>query len=942
MAGWIPVIALAVWAIVFGLTGMIVARRRRRPALPWLVFGAILGPVASVLVATAPPARCPTCRTLTVGWAATCPGCGRDTRRSTAMPWPTDTNAWAAAQAARDEATAATEPAVTRSAAGDPASPGHGAAPAGARSSRARTLDLAPDDDTLELESPGPGIRRTAARLPGSNPGPATGDPGSAVLPDLPRLPAGPAPAARTAPQGGRATPGPLRGTEPPVAGMQGASPDAPEPRATERAADRLAGRSAGSSRLRALIRDERLEAPGGDGSEPGDASMVDTAGGPDSIEPAPDRSPVDATAQARRATRAASLESIADRAAAEAEAVGKRAAAEADQRSALAAAESEAANLALAARVAAVTAGVPAEPEAPAPEAEPAEAAPRTAVPAASAPPAEVAPKAVTRKAEPAPSAVPAASAPKAVTRKAEPAPVAVPAASAPAAVPTASARKAVTRTAAPAPVAMPAEAAPPAPVAMPAEAAPPAASAPKTVILEAEAPPAAPLAARPAAGRAAAPPDADAPTSPTIAQPPSEAPVATEPRVPRRRPEPAVPSVGSGKPPRTRRVPPGQVASAARAARPRSVPAATTASLAAVSAAALGGAATTAAGAINPAGSAHASSPAVSAVAAAAAARGKGTGRRAGVAQAAPVVPPRARRDRTRSAAQGPGGDPVAGATTPAQTPAHSSAAPAAAPVVVAPVVAGPAPAGQVRAAPPRAPAVEATPAPAPAPALEGGPAASRTAPTSGGLRPSLRLGAWAAAARREPAGASPAEQPEPAPVAAAEPSDAPPSATPESPAMPAPEPSEAPVAAAEPSEAPSAATPESPGMPAAPVAIEGSGETAAPVERELLATGVYIGGTEHLHPGERYAVALRGAALEVLGPVGVSPDAVVASRAVAHAEIVGIGGRLVITGLGDPKRGFIVVLDGLVGSDAEHLERRFAALVGPAGDRGAEGRP
>lgn len=72
---------LAVVALVFGpLAAWMAARRQRNPAV-WLLFGAFLGPVAVVLIQTAPPARCPNCSEPTVGFESRCSICGIDLRR---------------------------------------------------------------------------------------------------------------------------------------------------------------------------------------------------------------------------------------------------------------------------------------------------------------------------------------------------------------------------------------------------------------------------------------------------------------------------------------------------------------------------------------------------------------------------------------------------------------------------------------------------------------------------------------------------------------------------------------------------------------------------------------------------------------------------------------------------------------------------------------------
>jgi hypothetical protein len=71
---------LVVSAVVFGpLTGWY-AGRRDRSQLVWLVFGALLGPVALVLLAISPPGRCPACDDTVDGWPANCATCGSQLR----------------------------------------------------------------------------------------------------------------------------------------------------------------------------------------------------------------------------------------------------------------------------------------------------------------------------------------------------------------------------------------------------------------------------------------------------------------------------------------------------------------------------------------------------------------------------------------------------------------------------------------------------------------------------------------------------------------------------------------------------------------------------------------------------------------------------------------------------------------------------------------------
>jgi hypothetical protein len=69
----IPLFALS--ATLFGpLTGWYAGRRDRHP-VAWLVFGALLGPIALLILAVAPPGRCPSCDFPVDGWPSRCPIC---------------------------------------------------------------------------------------------------------------------------------------------------------------------------------------------------------------------------------------------------------------------------------------------------------------------------------------------------------------------------------------------------------------------------------------------------------------------------------------------------------------------------------------------------------------------------------------------------------------------------------------------------------------------------------------------------------------------------------------------------------------------------------------------------------------------------------------------------------------------------------------------------
>jgi hypothetical protein len=78
--------ALGVLALAFGpLAAWLAARRQRNPAV-WLLFGALLGPIALVLIQVAPPGRCWNCSEPTAGFESLCSTCGVDLRSAHSTP----------------------------------------------------------------------------------------------------------------------------------------------------------------------------------------------------------------------------------------------------------------------------------------------------------------------------------------------------------------------------------------------------------------------------------------------------------------------------------------------------------------------------------------------------------------------------------------------------------------------------------------------------------------------------------------------------------------------------------------------------------------------------------------------------------------------------------------------------------------------------------------
>jgi hypothetical protein len=74
--------------LAFGVRAADAARHLGRAGLVWFAFGAVLGPLALVLLRAAPPAFCPSCGSPTRGWLSECWWCGANVRRGSSKGPP--------------------------------------------------------------------------------------------------------------------------------------------------------------------------------------------------------------------------------------------------------------------------------------------------------------------------------------------------------------------------------------------------------------------------------------------------------------------------------------------------------------------------------------------------------------------------------------------------------------------------------------------------------------------------------------------------------------------------------------------------------------------------------------------------------------------------------------------------------------------------------------
>jgi hypothetical protein len=81
-------LAALAWVVGFGAASAYRAVQRRRNPLAWAVLGAILGPIALVILQVAPPGKCWSCSAPTIGWMTVCLWCGEDVREHEDEPEP--------------------------------------------------------------------------------------------------------------------------------------------------------------------------------------------------------------------------------------------------------------------------------------------------------------------------------------------------------------------------------------------------------------------------------------------------------------------------------------------------------------------------------------------------------------------------------------------------------------------------------------------------------------------------------------------------------------------------------------------------------------------------------------------------------------------------------------------------------------------------------------
>ena len=102
----------------------------------------------------------------------------------------------------------------------------------------------------------------------------------------------------------------------------------------------------------------------------------------------------------------------------------------------------------------------------------------------------------------------------------------------------------------------------------------------------------------------------------------------------------------------------------------------------------------------------------------------------------------------------------------------------------------------------------------------------------------------------------------------------------------------------------------------------AVRGSSDT------EILATGVFVGGSVHLSLGARYAIARRKRTFEVHGPVDIAPGVLRLEHPMAGLDATVVADRLVVTEKTTGRPTFVIVFQSLTVQEGVDLESAFGA--------------
>lgn len=119
----------------------------------------------------------------------------------------------------------------------------------------------------------------------------------------------------------------------------------------------------------------------------------------------------------------------------------------------------------------------------------------------------------------------------------------------------------------------------------------------------------------------------------------------------------------------------------------------------------------------------------------------------------------------------------------------------------------------------------------------------------------------------------------------------------------------------------------------MTAAPSAWPAAGQdrdaaTRGSSDTEILATGVFVGGSVHLSLGARYAIARRKRTFEVLGPVDIAPGVLRLEHPMAGLDATVVADRLVVTEKTTGRPTFVIVFQSLTVQEGVDLESAFGA--------------
>lgn len=94
-------------------------------------------------------------------------------------------------------------------------------------------------------------------------------------------------------------------------------------------------------------------------------------------------------------------------------------------------------------------------------------------------------------------------------------------------------------------------------------------------------------------------------------------------------------------------------------------------------------------------------------------------------------------------------------------------------------------------------------------------------------------------------------------------------------------------------------------------------------------MIATAIYVAGSTNLEPGRRYAIAIEGTRLQILGPTDIDPSRMAIDRPLETLDARAIEGRFIVS----DQRGWVLAFMSVAGAKPADLAATVVAAASEA---------